>query len=264
MTPLDCLDLYEDADFYDAEFSTRDLEIPFFRKQAAQAGGPVLEVACGTGRITLPIARAGIDVTGLDVSRPMLEQARRKATGEGLNIEWIEQDCRDMNLARRFALVFSATNAMQHLLDFESTCAFLQCARSLLSPGGQLILDVFNPDPVKLARTSNARYLHKTIATPDGQGIRVEAASAYHADTQILHFDLFYLRGEQLIRTKRVNMRCYFPEELLALCRCNGLDIVNRFGGYDEAKFTNCSPKQVLICESTEKPSWTCMSFDAL
>jgi len=253
MTPLDCLDLYEDAEFYDVEFSTRDLEIPFFRKHARQAGGPVLEVACGTGRITLPIAREGVDVTGLDVSRSMLEQARRKACAEGLNIEWIEQDCRDMNHARRFALIFSATNAMQHLLDFESACAFLQSAHGLLAPGGRLILDVFNPNLIKLARTFAARYLHKTIATPDGQSIRVEAATEYHADTQILHFDLFYLRGEQLVRTKRVNMRCYFPEELLALCRYNGLEIVNRFGDYDEGQFSGSSAKQILICQSIEK-----------
>lgn len=253
MTPLDCLDLYEDAEFYDAEFATRDLEIPFFRKQARQAGGPVLEVACGTGRITLPIARDGVNVTGLDVSCPMLERARRKAATEGLNLEWIEQDCRVMNLTRRFSLIFSATNAMQHLLDFESACAFLQSARDLLAPGGQLILDVFNPDFAKLARTSAARYLHKTIAMSDGSSIRVEAASEYYADTQILHFDLFYLRGDQLIRTKRVNMRCYFPEELLALCRCNGLEIVNRFGGYYEGPFSTASAKQILICQRAEK-----------
>lgn len=135
MTPLDCLDLYEDAELYDAEFAARDLDIPFFRKHARRAGGPVLEVACGTARITLPIARDGVDMTGLDVSRPMLEQARRKAAAEALNIEWIEHDCRAMHLA----LIFSATNAMQHLLDFESASAFLQSARDLLASGGQLI-----------------------------------------------------------------------------------------------------------------------------
>ncbi|MEO8351705.1 MAG: hypothetical protein ABI680_08235 [Chthoniobacteraceae bacterium] len=149
-------------------------------------------------------------------------------------------------------MIFSATNAMQHLLDFGSASAFLQSARGLLAPGGQLILDVFNPDLTKLARTSAARYLHKTIATPDGPSIRVEAASQYLADTQILHFDLFYLHGEELVRTKSVNMRCYFPEELLALCRCNGLEIVNRFGGYDEGPFSSTSAKQILICQRTE------------
>jgi SAM-dependent methyltransferase len=248
MKPLDCLELYEDAEFYDAEFASRDSEIPFYRKYARCSNGPVLEVACGTGRLTLPIARDGVDVTGLDVSRPMLEQARGKSAAEGLSIEWVEQDCREISLPRKFGLVFSATNAMQHLLDSDSVGAFLQSAGRILLPGGQLILDVFNPNPKKLGRTTAERYLHKTITTPDAKSIRVEVASEYHAETQILHFDLFYLSDGQLLRTKDVNMRCFFPEELLALCKFNGLEVVKRFGNYDESAFCSTSPKQILVC----------------
>jgi SAM-dependent methyltransferase len=246
--PLDCLELYEDAEFYDSEFATRDLEIPFFRRYASQAGGRVLEVACGTGRITLPIAEDGTQITGLDVSRPMLELARCKSAAAGLSVEWLEQDCREMRLSQSFNLIFSATNAMQHLLDLESLCAFLNSARCALATNGLLILDVFNPNPAKLARPSEARYLHKTITLPGGEEIRIETASNYHADTQILHFDLFYSSGEQLVRTKRVNMRCLFPEELLALCHFNGLEVVNRLGNYTEKDFSAESPKQILIC----------------
>ncbi len=251
MKALDCLDLYEDAEFYDAEFAERTLEIPFFRKHAAQAGGPVLEVACGAGRITLPIARDGVAITGLDVSRPMLERARGKSAAEKLEIPWIEADCRDMRFEGKFQLIFSATNAMQHLLDVDSVCAFLQAARQALAPGGQLILDVFNPAPVKLARASDVRYLHKTMTAPDGSNIRVEAVSRYHRATQVFHFELEYLDGERVIRTKRVNMRCFFPEELLALCRLNGLEVVERFGDYDDSPFGDESPKQILICKKT-------------
>lgn len=250
MTPIDCLEIYEDAEFYDLEFATREIEIPFFRKAARNAAGPVLEVACGTGRITLPLARDGVDITGLDISRPMLEQARRKSTEEGLKIDWIEQDCRKIDLPRKFALILSATNAMQHLLDVESVCAFLQSARRALEPGGELILDVFNPDPAKLARTSSERYLHKEIVMPDGRSIRVETVSEYRPASQILHFDLFYLSGEDLLRTKSVNMRCFYPEELLALCRLNGLNVVSRIGDYDERTFDGLSPKQILVCRN--------------
>lgn len=248
MIPCDCLEIYEDAAFYDLEFASRDFEIPFFLRHARAANGPVLEVACGTGRLTLPIAREGIDITGSDISAPMLEQARLKSAAENLTIEWLEQDCRNMNPGRHFSLIFSATNAMQHLLDVDSACAFLQSARRALLPDGHLIIDVFHPDPAKLLRTASERYLHKTIATPAGDTIRVETASSYRPDTQILHFDLFYLSGTDLLRTKSVNMRCFFPEELLALCRFNGLEVVQRFGSYDETPFSADSPKQILIC----------------
>ncbi len=247
---MDCLELYNDAEFYDLEFAARELEIPFYRKHARQAGGPLLEVACGTGRLTLPIARDGGEITGLDISRPMLEQARLKAASEGLRVEWIEQDCRDMRLDKSFALIFSAANAMQHLLDAKSACDFLQSARRLLRPDARLILDVFNPNPAKLVRPATKRYLQKTIVMPSGETIQVEAASEYQSSTQVLRFDLYYLKDGQTLRTKRVNMRCFFPEELLTLCRLNGLEVVDRFSNYDESPFGDDSPKQILFCRA--------------
>ena len=254
MNTADCLAIYEDAGFYDLEFAARDAEIPFFRESARRCGGPVLEVACGTGRITLPIAHDGHDMTGLDISRPMLDLARCKSEAAGMRIEWLEQDCREMRLHRTFALIFSATNAMQHLLDVDSACRFLQSARRTLRDDGTLILDVFNPNPAKLIRTADMRYMHKTIAMPDGTVIRVEAASSYDAARQVLHFDLFYLDGGKLLRTKRVDMRCFFPQELLALCKLNGLEIVRRLGDYDESDFASDSPKQILVCRRSSFP----------
>jgi 2-polyprenyl-3-methyl-5-hydroxy-6-metoxy-1,4-benzoquinol methylase len=248
MKSLDCMDIYEDAEFYDQEFANREHDIPFFLKQAKLVSGAVLEVACGSGRITLPIARSGIEITGLDISRPMLKQARRKAEAEHLSITWLEQDCRQINADRAFALIFSAINAMQHLHDLDSVNAFLTSAKHALRPGGTLILDVFNPNPAKLARTAATRYHHKTIMGTAGSELRVEAATQYNSASQILSFTLFYLRNGELTRTKKVNMRCFFPEELRAVCRFNGLEIVQRYGDYDETPFSSNSPKQILLC----------------
>jgi SAM-dependent methyltransferase len=259
MKPLDCMDIYEDAAFYDQEFASRGHEIPFFLEQAKLAGGPVLEVACGTGRITLPIGRAGIDITGLDISRPMLDRARRKAEAERLALTWWERDCRHIDADRSFSLIFSATNAMQHLHDFDSVNAFLSSAKRALRPGGTLILDVFNPNVAKLARTAATRYHHKSIVDATGSELRVEAATQYDAASQILGFTLFYLCDGKVIRTKKVSMRCFFPEELMALCRFNGLEVGRRCGNYDETSFSTNSPKQILFCHNaseTEVPVW--------
>ncbi len=250
MIPLDCLSLYEDAEFYDMEFAERNHELPFFRQLARAADGPVLEVACGTGRLTLPIARDGVDITGLDVSPAMLAKARLNASSAGVDIAWLEQDCREMRLPRRFSLMFSATNAMQHLLDVVSACAFLRSACSGLLPGGKLVIDVFNPSLPKLLKTPADRHVLKTIPQAEGGSITVEVASQYAADTQTLHFDLHYLRSGRLLRTKQVNMRVFFPQELLALCQLNGLKVVERLGDYDGSPFTARSPKQILVCET--------------
>ena len=160
---------------------------------------------------------------------------------------WVEQDCRRIHCSESFALIFSATNAMQHLHDVDSVGAFLTSARKALRRDGTLILDVFNPNPAKLARTAATRYLQKTFADAGGNEVRVEAASQYDSATQILSFTLFYSCGGALLRTKQVNMRCFYPEELMALCRFNGLEILQRHGDYDETPFGSSSPKQILI-----------------
>jgi SAM-dependent methyltransferase len=183
----------------------------------------------------------------------MLERARHKAEVERVAVTWLERDCRLINMDQAFALIFSATNAMQHLHDLDSLKAFLTSAKHALRPDGTLILDVFNPNPAKLARTIATRYHHKSIVDSTGNEIYVEAASQYDSVSQILNFTLFYLRNGELTRTKKVNMRCFFPEELMALCRFNGLEVVQRYGDYDETPFNGNSPKQILFCRKTSE-----------
>jgi SAM-dependent methyltransferase len=248
MKPLDCLPLYEDAFLYDQEFRDRKHEIPFYRRHAEVSAGPVLEIACGTGRLTLPIAAAGIRIAGVDASAPMIAQARRKALDAKLTVDWYVQDARSMELNRRFALAFIATNALQHLHDLASLHAFFSRARSHLRPDGLLIIDVFNPMIAKLARGFGVPYSHKEFSLLDGRHVEVEADSEYLSDAQVLHFILTYRHERQIIYTKDVRMRCFFPEELLALCHLSGFEVVGRFGNYDETPFLASSPKQLVFC----------------
>lgn len=247
MIEPDCLELYEDAAFYDVEFAERAHELPFFRRWATKCGSPVLEIACGTGRLTLPIAAAGIEIVGTDISRPMLDRARAK-TDPGMSVEWIEQDCRALNLHRQFKLAFIATNAMQHLQDTASINGFLRAARDHIASDGQLIIDVFKPALAKLRRSYDLRYEHKRFVDTDGVEVVVEAQSRYSEIDQILHFDLHYLKESRLIRRKAVNMRCFFPAELRYFIEHAGLEIVHAFGDYDESNLCDSSPKQILVC----------------
>ncbi len=180
----------------------------------------------------------------------MLACARQRAEDERLPVEWLEQDCRDIRSERRFALVFSATNAMQHLHDVDSVVAFLASARNVLRPGGTLILDVFNPDMAKLSRLPDSPYHHKSVVDRNGARLDVRATTSYDAAAQVLRFTLDYLRDGVCVRTKKVSIRCFFPEELLALCRLADLDVAQRCGDYDQSLFTSTSPKQLLICLS--------------
>src|SRR5512134_1834309 len=86
------LDPIRDGRHYDALKAQND--VPFYLSQAQMARGPVLEIGCGTGRVTIPLAAAGAEITGLDVSASMLEEAKRKAQNQGLRINWIAADGR--------------------------------------------------------------------------------------------------------------------------------------------------------------------------
>jgi hypothetical protein len=140
-----------------------------------------------------------------------------------------------------------ASNALQHLLDRESVLAFLQSARRLLQPGGALILDIFNPDLTRLGRPAGHRHFHKNISTPTGDNMRVEVETRYDSPNRILHFELFYLVKGKLVRTKRVNLRCFFPDEMLKFCELSQLRVSRIYGSYDEAAFVASSPKQLLF-----------------
>jgi SAM-dependent methyltransferase len=248
MKPVDCLAIYADADLYDQEFRDRVHDLVFFRDRALASPGPVLELACGSGRLTVPIAQAGARIAGVDVSAPMLERARLRSAGAGVEVDWHLQDVRTMELGRRFALAFIATNALQHLHDLPSLQAFFERVRQHLLPGGQLILDVFNPALDKLLRPRDAAYEHKRFILDDGRQIQVQAASEYLPDAQTLNFVLTYRHEGQVIHRKDICMRCFYPQELLALCRLGGFQVLERLGDYDQQPFTAGSPKQILIC----------------
>jgi SAM-dependent methyltransferase len=248
MKPLDCLPLYADALFYDEEFQERKHEIPFYLRQAEASAGPVLEIGCGTGRLTLPIAAAGITIAGVDTSAAMIAAARRKSIAANLAVDWYVQDARSMELNRDFRLAFIATNALQHLQDLASLRAFFSRARAHLRPDGLLIIDVFNPSISKLSRRFGAPHSHKSFNLTDGRRVEVEVDSEYVPDAQVLHFVLTYRHEGQIIRTKDVRMRCFFPEELVALCHLGHFQVVERFGDYDETPFQASSPKQLVLC----------------
>jgi len=248
MKKQDVFPIYEDAELYDLEFAERGHELPFFLNMALQAKGPVLEVACGTGRLTIPIAAAGVDIDGLDIVPAMLSLARQKSTQDGLLMQWFEQDCCDMELPRKYELIFSATNAMQHLPNDESVITFLNEAKQVLSPGGQLVIDVFNPSIEKLNQTDRGRYQHKTFKSKDGVAISVDVAPLYDADKKRLSFKLFYSKNGLQFYEKFVQMNVFFPDHLTALCKQAGFEITAKYGDYDFSDFATDSRQQIYVC----------------
>src|SRR5829696_4102446 len=141
----DNLEEYADPAEYDRRDSS-DTGVAFYASLAQETGGPVLEVACGTGRVAIPIARQGFAVTGLDVIPAMLDRARFKAEAADLPVRWVEGDARSFDLGEeRFQLIFLTGNAFQAFLTNADQEALLGRVRAHLHDEGLFAFETRNP-----------------------------------------------------------------------------------------------------------------------
>ena len=147
------------VDTYDASVPDWPGEPDFYRSMAAdaaRAGGGVLELACGTGRIAVRLGREGLDVVGLDLSARMLERARKKSAGL-TNLRWVEGDMRAFRLERTFALVIVPGHAFHNLTTPGDQVACLACVRRHLAPRGRLVVHLDHQDLAWLGALTSGR-----------------------------------------------------------------------------------------------------------
>ncbi|HAT72678.1 MAG TPA: hypothetical protein DCS63_07665 [Elusimicrobia bacterium] len=243
-------EVYWDGAQYDAFNQPFADDVKFMLAEAKKARGPVLELACGTGRLTIPLKKAGIDITGLDLAVPMLRQARAKAAGAGVKIDFVAGDARKFRFKKRFKLIFMAFNSMQHIGRREDIESLFSCVSSHLAPGGRFIFDVFNPDPHCLVRDSDELLPVAYYPDPAGGGkMLVNEQYSYDRVAQVSRLVWHYRREKDGKTVKKsLNLRCFYPEELKALVHYNGFRVLARYGDFERGAFRGDSMKQVLVC----------------
>jgi SAM-dependent methyltransferase len=120
-------------------------DIEFYVEEARRSGGPVVELAVGTGRIAIPIAASGIEVIGVDLSGGMLEVAREAAAEAGVEVDLRHGDLREPPVEGTYPLVIIAFRSLLHMQSDDDRRAALRAVSKLLEPGGRFIFDVFAP-----------------------------------------------------------------------------------------------------------------------
>lgn len=247
---LDHEELYSNPHHYDLQVAMFVEDISFYQDQVAKYGDPVLELGCGTGRITIPIACKGWKTTGLEFSDAMLKRARSKAKNAGAKIEWIKGDFRDFNLDRRFNLILFPFNSFLHLQDRESFEACFRCVQNHLAREGRFIMDIFNPDLEILSRNPDKQHFDFEFPNPDGRGSLISATkNDFDKATQINHIQQsLYFRDEKW--TYKYDVRVIYPREFEILLHYNGFEIEEKFGNFDGSAFTSYAPKQIVICKA--------------
>jgi SAM-dependent methyltransferase len=264
------LEEFGDPVNYDIEDDS-DTGIAFYSALAQETGGPVLEIACGTGRVSIPIARLGFEVTGLDITPGMLERARSKSVG--LPTRWVHGDARSFDLDERFRLVFLTGNAFQAFLTRADQEALLERVRMHLHEDGLFAFETRNPRWARSASASKeapgetANLPDKGLFTlletreeeedgkvyidANGHDVRVYRTQVYDHVSQVLHWTTYrrWREGDrEQTRVTRIAVRFTFPQELEALLHHNGFATVRRYGDWNLEPLAADSPSIIVVC----------------
>ena len=247
------------ADLYDHVALYRDrADVSFFVEAASKAGSPVLEIGCGTGRVLIPVARAGIDVVGLDLSPHMLAVCRQRLRDEPQDVQsrvrLVEADMRRFDLGRAFRLVTIPFRPFQHLLTVEDQLSCLDSVYRHLVDDGTLILDVFNPSLDALVNAPLGEEIpeESEFEMPDRRRVRRYAKRVAHDRfNQIGDFELVYYvthpdgRKERLVHAFR--LRYLFRFELEHLLVRAGFAIEHLYAGYDGSAYGSTYPGELVF-----------------
>ena len=267
MIDHDNLEEFAAADTYDIEDSS-DTGTAFYAALAQETGGPVLEIACGTGRVSIPIARQGFAVTGLDIVPGMLARARSKSAD--LPTRWVEGDAREFDLGEQFRLIFLTGNAFQAFLTRADQEALLQRVRGHLHDEGLFAFETRNPRWARLTRTEKGAPLEaqheglfafletrdeeeylRSYTDSSGRDVRLSNTQAYDHVSQILQWTTYrrWREGdEEQTRVTRIALRYTFPQELAALLHYNGFTIIRQYGDWNLEPLSAASPSILVVC----------------
>ena len=254
-------------EFYDhvVPYATRP-DVRFYVEAAREFGGPVLELGCGTGRILVPTARAGIEIVGLDRSVGMLEACRRRLRAEpaelGGRTSLYHGDMRDFELGRTFRLVTIPFRPFQHLLTIEDQLACLSAIRRHLVKDGRLVFDVFNPSIHNLAEPADGAETDEEPAftLPDGRTVvrrhrMVQRDLIRQVNSGELIYYVTHPNGRQERLVHPFQMRCIFRFEAEHLLARAGFTVGQVYSDFDRSPYGSCYPGDLIFVARRQRAS---------
>jgi SAM-dependent methyltransferase len=247
------------ADLYDHVTPYRDrADVAFFVDAALAAGSPVLEIGCGTGRVLIPTARAGIEIVGLDLSPGMLEVCRERLRQEPdavqQRVTLVHSDMQQFDLGRAFTLATIPFRPFQHLLDVDDQLACLASIRRHLVEGGRLIFDVFNPslDALVNMPIGQETGMEPEFAAPGGRRVtrcyKIVASDRFAQINDIeLIYDVTHADGRQQRLIHAFRMRYLFRYEVEHLLARAGFIVEQLYAGYDRSQYGSTYPGELVF-----------------
>lgn len=247
---------YSDGRYYDQAYRRRRHDVRFYTDLAVEAGGPVLELGVGTGRVALSIAKEGIEIVGIDPMASMLaraeERIERSPSSIRDRIELRQGDLRKLRLRRRFPLVIAPFNVWNHLYTRDDIERGFRTVRHHMRPGGRFAFDVLLPDPENLARKPTKQYRGGNVPHPrDGVRYRYSEYFSYEAKSQVETVLMDFENPDDPDRSfcTPLTQRQFFPAELEALLHYNGFVVESHHGDFDGKDIDAATESQVIIAK---------------
>jgi SAM-dependent methyltransferase len=231
--------IFDDGDAYDLVLKDIPYGLDFYVGLARAADGPVLDIACGTGRILLPCLQAGVDIEGLDLFESMLQTLRTKAAALGLAPRLYQADMSNFSLKRRYSLIVIPFNAFIHNMTQDAQIRCLQLCREHLLPGGKLTFDTFFPSLEIVGAPQNTRVLEGEIPHPQtGLPMRMYDTRSFDRVAQVQHslneIELLAADGAvQTVHRSEVSSRYIYKHEMELLLRVAGFARWEIYGDFD-------------------------------
>ena len=231
------------ASFYDPWSRSVTEDVGFYIDHALASGGPVVELAVGTGRIAVPIAEAGIPVIGVDSSPAMLEVARTAAEAAGVShlLDLRVGDLREPPVAERVPLVICPFRSLLHMETEDEKLVALDAAHALLEPNGRFVFDVFSPSPEDIEET-DGRWLEREPGIFEradwDEGTRTLSLSVRSGDT-VTTFGLHWLSAPEWLR---ILDKADFEVEAV-----HGWFDLRPYGGDED---------MIFVCRARESTTW--------
>ncbi len=242
------MDPYEEmGEFYDLIYSdTYDLE--FYLNEAKKVTGPILEVACGTGRIYLKILKEKIDITGVDLSQKMLNLLVKKANSMNLKPKIVKGDMRDFDLGKKFKLIFLPYRSFLHMLNDQDRIKALNNFKKHLDKDGKLILHTYNPSKFELELTKGFHHLEsEKLKAADGTPYGLDWYLDYDDKKKIAHFKIELNEENGLVHTYTMDISYLSPQKLRKqLIEC-GFSQIKEYCGFEYGVVDNSCKELIWI-----------------
>lgn len=251
MIDYDSFDEFRDADLYDLVDAGYYDDYALVEQWAREPGGPLLDLACGTGRMALRMVEHGYEVTGVDIVPEMLARARKKAAEQNASIAWVQADARTFHLQKQFSLIYMLENAFQFFWTREDQEALLMRVQEHLLPGGCFLFETRNPSPRNLLHVRHPDS--QKYALPDGGQLIITEEQSYDPMTQIQHYTthqtFLHPDGKREEKSLRTALRYTFPQEIRTLLYYNGFQIRACYGNWQQEPLIAESPAMIFVCQ---------------